>query len=74
MSLDFLILDGYGQFVWPAFLFTFACCFFLYLKTKKEFLKQEEMFLNEFNQLQAIKLRVAEKKEATKEALPSSSI
>ena len=64
MSLEFLILDGYGQFVWPAFIFTFVSCFILYIKIKKEFKKQEKMFLKEFKQIQTEKIKTAEEKEA----------
>ena len=48
MSLEFLNLQGYGLFVWPAFIFTFLSCFLLYLKTKREFKKQEKIFLKSF--------------------------
>ena len=72
--MDFLILDGYGQFVWSAFVFTFASCFYLYLKTKREFQKQEKIFLNEFKQLQTIKIEVAKSKEIKKKILSGSSI
>ena len=64
MSLEFLILDGYGQFVWPAFIFTFVSCFTLYIKIKKEFKKQEKMFLKEFKQMPTEKIETAKKKEA----------
>ena len=64
MNLEFLILGGYGQFVWPAFIFTFVSCFALYIKTKKEFQKQEKMFLKEFKQIQTIKIETAKEKEA----------
>ena len=50
MNLELLILGGYGQFVWPAFIFTFVICFTLYLKTKKEFKKQEKIFSIEFKE------------------------
>jgi len=50
MNLELFALNGYGQFVWPAFVFTFASCFILYIKTKKEFKKQEKTFLIEFKQ------------------------
>ena len=72
--MDFFILDGYGQFVWPAFVFTFASCFYLYLKTKREFQKQEKIFLNEFKQLQTIKIEVDKRKETRKKILSGSSI
>ena len=64
MSLEFLILDGYGQFVWPAFIFTFVSCFTLYIKIKKEFKKQEKMFLKEFKQMPTEKIETVKKKEA----------
>ena len=35
MIIEFFALNGYGQFVWPAFIFTFISCFSLYFKTKK---------------------------------------
>ena len=61
--MELFILDGYGQFVWPAFMFAIASCFFLYLKTKKEFQKQEKIYLKEFKQLQTKKIEVDKKKE-----------
>ena len=74
MNLEFLILGGYGQFIWSAFIFTFVSCFFLYLKTAKELQRQEKIFLNEFKQLKTIKIQVAEKKENTKEVWSGISI
>ena len=64
MNLEILILGGYGQFVWPAFIFTFVSCFSLYVKTKKEFQKQEKIFLKEFKQMQTEKIETAKEKEA----------
>ena len=63
MNLELLILGGYGQFVWPAFIFTFASCFSLYIKTKKEFKKQEKIFLKEFKQMQTEKIETVKEKE-----------
>ena len=63
MNLDFLILGGYGQFVWSAFIFTFVSCFVLYIKTKKEFKKQEKIFLKEFKQIQTEKIETNKEKE-----------
>jgi len=63
MNMELFILDGYGQFVWPAFIFTFVSCLFLYLKTKKELQKQEKIFLREFKQLQTAKIKITKRKE-----------
>ena len=64
MNFELLILDGYGQFVWPAFIFTFVSCFSLYVKTKKEFQKQEKIFFKEFKQMQTEKIETVKEKEA----------
>ena len=72
MNIELLVLGGYGQFVWPAFIFTFVSCFLLYLKTKKELKKQEKMFLIEFKQIPVRKTEVAKQKELLKEVLSSS--
>jgi len=74
MNLEIFILGGYGQFVWPAFVFTFLSCSILYIKTKKELQKQEKMFLNEYGKLHTAKIKTAEKKKIAKEVLSDSSI
>ena len=69
MNLNLLILDGYGLYVWPAYIFTFIICFILYLKTKKELNKQEKLFLIEYKQVAAAKIKVAKQKKLSKEVL-----
>ena len=64
MNLELLILGGYGQFVWPAFIFTLISCFVLYFKTKKEFQKLEKKFLKEFKQIQTTKIETVKKKRS----------
>ena len=74
MNLNLFILGGYGQFVWPAFIFTFVICFYLYLKTKKELQKQEKLFLKEFRQSQTAEIVKKKKKENTKKVLSGNSV
>ena len=74
MNMEFLVLDGYGIFVWPAFIFAFVSCFLLYLKTKKEFKRQEKFFLIEFKQIPVKKNEVSKQKELSKEVLSGSSV
>ena len=69
MNTELFILNGYGQYVWPAFIFTFIICFSLYIKTRKEYRKQEKMFLKEFEQAKTIKTEIAQIKETRKKAL-----
>ncbi len=72
--MEFLVLDGYGIFVWPAFIFAFVSCFLLYLKTKKEFKRQEKMFLIDFKQIPVKKNGVSKQKELSKEVLSGSPV
>ena len=74
MVLELLILGGYGQFVWPSFIFTFASCLILYVQTKKELQKQEKMFQNEYKEVHIPRIKTVEGKEITKEALSGTSI
>ena len=73
MSLSILLLNGYGVFVWPAFLLTFLICFLLYTKTKKELERQEELYLSKFNEPVG-ELEIAKKEPISKEVLSSSSV
>ena len=72
--MEFLVLDGYGIFVWPAFIFAFVSCFLLYLKTKKEFKRQEKFFLIEFKQIPVKKNEVSKQKELSKEVLSGNPV
>ena len=71
MSIELLFLGGYGQFVWPAFIFTFVSYFLLYLKTKKDLIRQEKMFLIEFKQMPIAKTEITKQKELLKGVLSS---
>ena len=72
--MELIILNGYGQFVWPAFLFTIASCFFLYLKSKRELQKYEKVFIQEFGKLQTAEIKIENRKKIIKKALSGSSI
>ena len=72
--MEIVNLGGYGQFVWPAFIFTFVSCSYLYFKTRAELKKQEKIFLNEFSQLRAEKVKTSKRNEPIKEVLSGSSI
>ena len=74
MDLEFFILGGHGQFVWPAFTFTFVSCAVLYIKTKKELQKQEKMFLKEYEKLHIAEIKTFKEEKTTKEVLSGSSI
>ena len=74
MYIQLIILDGYGQYVWPAFIFTFASCSYLYFKTRAEMKKQEKIFLNKIKQPHTIEIKIARRKETIKEVLPGNLV
>ena len=69
MYEELLIMNGYGQFVWPAFIFSLASCFYLYVKTRSELKQQERIFFLEYREAQAKKIEFVKGKQSTKEAL-----
>tara|TARA_B100000953_G_C17713793_1_gene323067 strand:+ start:114 stop:338 length:225 start_codon:yes stop_codon:yes gene_type:complete len=73
MYQELFILDGYGYFVWPSFLFTLVICFLYYMKTKEELKKQEKLFISEFKYSNVTKTNTFKEKKVTKEALSASS-
>ena len=74
MNLEFFILGGYGQFVWPAFVFSFVSCTFLFIKFKKELQKQEKIYLSKYGKFETIRIKSTGKDKAPKEVLSGSSI
>ena len=65
-------MNGYGQFVWTAFAFSFVSCLYLYLKTRIEFKKQEKIYLLVFGSIEAQKIQFNKRKKTTEEALPTN--
>ena len=69
MFIELLTMGGYGQFVWSAFIFSFVSCFYLYLKTRFELKQQEKIYLMEFKEIEARKIKFTKRKQSTVEAL-----
>ena len=62
-------MNGYGQFVWTAFIFSFVSCLYLYLKIRIEFKKQEKIYLLKFDLIEVQKIQLNKTKKSTEEAL-----
>ena len=69
MIFEILILGGYGQFVWPAFIFRFFTCFCYYLVTKKQLTKYENIFSRNFKQQPVYKLQNIKLRKTSREVL-----
>ena len=70
MLMELFTMNGYGQFVWPAFIFTFVSCLYLYLKIRIEFKQQEKIYLLKFKNAKVIKIQFDKRKKSREEALP----
>mgnify|MGYP001223157489 FL=1 len=69
MNLNILIMNGYGLYVWSAFIFTFLVCLILFLKTKKSLNKVEKDFHEEVKKLSAEQVETLKKRKISKEIL-----
>tara|TARA_Y100000590_G_scaffold52565_1_gene55115 strand:- start:4851 stop:5069 length:219 start_codon:yes stop_codon:yes gene_type:complete len=72
MDIGFLVLGGYGLYVWPAFIITFTICLYFYLRTKAELNLQEKNYLIEFKHFENKKVKVFKEKESLKVPVPTN--
>ena len=73
MNLEFFIMNGFGIYVWSAFVFTFIVCLFLYIRTRKTLKKLEKDFIKEANNLSEEQFEDIKKQKIAKEILISHS-
>ena len=69
MFIELLSMNGYGQFVWTAFVFSLSSCLYLYLKVRIEFKQHEKIYLLELREQQVEKIYIDKRKKAAEEAL-----
>ena len=74
MDLNLFILGGHGQFVWPAFIFTFVVCLSFYLRTSKQLQKQEKIYLTEYKELRIEKVKDLKEYKGIQEAISTNTI
>ena len=72
MISEFLNMNGYGLYVWSAFLFTFISITTLFLITKIQYVKERNKFLSKFGALDSKKAEIAKSQTTNKEILSSS--
>ena len=73
MITKFLIMDGYGIYVWSAFVFTFFSFVSLYLVTKTQYVKEKNKFVAKFGTLNSQKADFAKSQSINKEILSNTS-
>ena len=72
MINEFLFMNGYGAYVWSAFLFTFLSFSILYMVIKIQYSKERNKFILKFGALDSKKAEVARSQTTNKEILSSS--
>ena len=71
MNLNIFLMDGYGMYVWSAFVFTFLVCLILYFKTRKSLRKLERDFKEEVEKLSVEQIDSLKARKISKEILNS---
>ena len=71
MINEFLFMNGYGAYVWSAFLFTFLSFSILYMVNKIQYSKERNKFISKFGALDSEKAQVAKTQKINKEILSS---
>ena len=72
MINEIISMDGYGLYVWSAFLFTLLSFSILYTIIKIQYVKERNKFISKFGALDSKKAQVAKTQNINKEILSST--
>ena len=73
MINELLFMNGYGIYVFSAFIFTLLSFASLYLVTKTQFVKEQNKFVAKFGSLNTDKAKSAKSQRINKEILANAS-
>ena len=73
MITKVLIMNGYGIYVWSAFVFTFLSFVSLYVITKVQYMKEKNKFIAKFGTLNPERADFAKSQRINKEILSNTS-
>jgi len=73
MIKEFFFMNGYGIYVWSAFLFTLFNFVFLFIITKIQFTKEYNKFVTKFGRLTIEEANSAKSQKVNKEILSNIS-
>ena len=66
MNLDLLIMNGYGLYVWPAFIFTLFNFLILYKVTSRQLIKEKAKFARKYESLNSDQIILAHKQSTNR--------
>jgi len=73
MTNELLFMNGYGIYVFSAFIFTLSSFATLYFVTKTQFVKEQNKFVAKFGSLNTDKAKSAKSQRINKEILANAS-
>ena len=73
MISEILFMDGYGAYVWSAFIFTCLSFTSLYTITKVQYTREKKKFIAKFGNLKPEKAIFAKSQSINKEILSNTS-
>ena len=73
MINDFLMMNGYGSYVWSAFAFTILSFISLYIIVKIQYVKEKKKFVTKFGTLNSERAAFAKSQSINKEILSNTS-
>ena len=73
MINEILLMNGYGIYVWSAFMFTLLSFMSLYILTKIQYTKEKKKFIAKFGTLNSEKAAFAKSQSINKEILSNTS-
>ena len=68
-----LLMNGYGIYVWSAFVFTLINFVLLYIVTKTQYTKEKKKFIAKFGTLNSKRAAFAKSQSINKEILSNTS-
>jgi len=74
MINEIISMNGYGLYVWSAFIFTLVSFASLYLVTKLQLLKEQKKYIVKFGSLSEAKIAVVREQKINKEILLNTVI
>mgnify|MGYP001242715997 CR=1 FL=1 len=74
MISEFFIMNGYGLYVWSAFIFTLLSFVSLYVIIKVQYIKEKNKFVSKFGALKPERAAVAKSQRIHREILSNTSI
>tara|TARA_B100000989_G_scaffold283499_1_gene249450 strand:- start:86 stop:313 length:228 start_codon:yes stop_codon:yes gene_type:complete len=73
MINDLVFMNGYGLYVWSAFIFTLVCFTSLFVIVKIQYTKERNKFVTKFGLLSSERAAIAKNQSINKEILSNTS-